>query len=212
MHILLLANAPLPPRSPPFPPHDLMIAADGGARHAWQDGKGKIPDVIIGDLDSLTPDEIAGYDRAGASLYRHPPAKDETDLELALDFALQHHATEITLYGLFGGRWDMTFANLLLLAAPKYAGVRLHIVEGDTDLYLLRGGETLTLHGSPGQTVSAIPLHGDATGVTYTGLTWPLQNATLPFATPRGVSNTMAAEMATITLTEGILLITHRSR
>lgn len=210
MHILLLANGLLPPNSPPFPPHDLLIAADGGARHAWQNGKGRIPDLIIGDLDSLSLDEQAGYNRAGASLYRYPPAKDETDLELALDFALQQHATEITLYGLFGGRWDMTFANLLLLAAPKYAGVRLHIIEGDTDLYLLRGGETLTLHGQPGQTVSAIPLNSDATGVTYTGLTWLLENVTLPFGTPRGVSNTLAADHAEITLKEGILLITHQ--
>jgi len=210
MHILLLANGHIPTPLESFPPHDLLIAADGGARHAWQNGKGKIPDVIIGDLDSLTPDEQAGYDRAGASLYRYPPEKDETDLELALDFALQQHATEITLYGLFGGRWDMTFANLFLLAAPKYAGVRLHVIDGDTDMYILRGGETLTLHGQPGDPLSSLPLNGDATGVTYTGLTYPLQNATLPFGTPRGVSNTMAAETAEISLQEGILLITHQ--
>ena len=209
MHTIILANGHLPTPILSFPPHDLMIAADGGARHAWQRGAGKIPDVIIGDLDSLSPDEQAGYDRAGASLYRFPADKDQTDLELALDFALKSGATEITLYGLFGGRWDMTFANLLLLAEPKYAGVRLHVIEGDTDLYILRGGETLTLHGTPGQTVSVIPLAGDASGVTYHGLAWHLQNATLPFGTPRGVSNTFAANDAMITLREGIVLVVH---
>jgi len=210
MHTIILANGLLPTPITSFPPHDLMIAADGGARNAWQRGMGKIPDVIIGDLDSLSPDEMAGYDRAGASLYRFPPDKNETDLELALDFAVKSGATEITLYGLFGGRWDMTFSNLLLLAAPKYAGVRLHIIEGDTDMYILRGGETLTLQGQPGQTVSAIPLAGSATGVTYTGLTWPLDNVTLPFGTPRGVSNSLSAETAEIHLKEGTLLITHQ--
>ncbi|GAB4581154.1 MAG: thiamine diphosphokinase [Anaerolineales bacterium] len=206
MKTIILANGPLP-APPSFPPHNLMIAADGGARHAWQNGMGKIPNVIIGDLDSLTPDEMVGYDRAGASLYRFPTDKNQTDLELALDFAVKSGATEITLYGLFGGRWDMTFANLLLLASPKYAGIRLHIIEGDTDLYLLRGGETLTLHGKPGQIVSTIPLNGDAVGLTYTGLTWPLDHATLPFGTPRGVSNTFAAEEAEISLREGVVVI-----
>lgn len=209
MHTIILANGQVPAPIQSFPPHDLMIAADGGARHAFQWGKGWIPHVIIGDMDSLGPSEQAGYDRAGASLYHYPADKNETDLELALDFAVQQRATEITLYGLFGGRWDMTFANLLLLAAPKYASVRLHVVEGNTDMYILRGGETLTLHGQPGQTVSTLPLHGDAAGLTYTGLTYSLQNATLPFATPRGVSNTMASETATIAVREGILLIVH---
>ena len=207
MHTILLANGLVPTPIQSFPPHDLMIAADGGARHAFQWGKGWIPQVIIGDMDSLGPNELAGYDRAGTSLYRFPAEKDETDLELALDFALRERATEITLYGLFGGRWDMTFANLLLLAAPKYAGVRLHIIEGDTDLYILRGGETLSLHGSPGQTVSVIPLAGNAIGLTYHGLTYPLQNATLPFATPRGISNTMASEKAEISLQDGVVVV-----
>lgn len=212
MHAILLANGKLPEPISTLPPHDLLIAADGGARHAWQWGKGRVPDVIIGDLDSLSPDEQAGYDRAGASIYRYPADKDATDLELALDFALKSGATEITLYGLFGGRWDMTFANLLLLAASKYAGVRLHAIEGDTHLYILRGGETLTLHSQPGDPVSVLPLGGDAVGISYTGLVYPLDNATLPFATSRGVSNSLLAETATITFAQGVLLIIHRTQ
>ncbi len=209
MKAIILANGLLPTPLQALPSHDLLIAADGGARHAFQRGQGWIPHIIIGDMDSLSPSELAGYDRAGASIYQHPADKNETDLELALDFAIRERATEITLYGLFGGRWDMTFANLLLLASPKYAGVRLRIIEGDSDLYILRGGETLTLQGQPGDIISVIALAGDASGVTYRGLTWPLENATLPFGTPHGVSNSLAKPEVTITFETGTLLITH---
>ena len=209
MHTIIFANGTPGSLPKTLPDHDLLVAADGGARHAWQSGAGFIPDVIIGDLDSLAADELAGFDRAGASIYRFPAKKDETDLELALNFALEAGATEITLYGLLGGRWDMTFANLLLLADPRYASVRFRIWEGETQMHILRGGESLRLSGRVGDLVSAIPLGGAARGVTYQGLTWPLENATLPFGTPRGVSNSLAARDAEITLNTGVLLITH---
>jgi thiamine pyrophosphokinase len=206
MHALIFANGEPAPFPSPLPPHDLLLAADGGA--ARLSSGGVTPNVILGDLDSLTPAELAHFDRAGASIYRFPPGKDQTDLELALDFALQSGATEITLYALFGGRWDMTFANLLLLASPKYAGVQLRVIEGNTTLHLLRGGETLTLAGCTGDTVSVLPL-SHASGVTYRGLAYPLANAALPFGTPRGVSNTLQSDTAEISLTNGTLLVVH---
>jgi thiamine pyrophosphokinase len=206
MHALIFANGEPALFPDPLPPHDLLLAADGGTRLLSRGGL--IPDVILGDLDSLTPAELANFDRAGASIYRFPTDKDQTDLELALDFALQSGATEITLYALFGGRWDMTFANLLLLASPKYAGVQLRVIEGNTTLHLLRGGETLTLAGCTGDTVSVLPL-SHASGVTYRGLAYPLANAALPFGTPRGVSNSLTAGEATVSLGTGVLLVVH---
>lgn len=205
MHIIIFANGDLTTSPLPLPAHDLLIGADGGARNAFR--YGLVPDVVIGDFDSLGPDEIAGFDRAGASLYRFPADKDETDLELALDFSVQQRAAEITLYGLFGGRWDMTFANLLLLASEKYAGVRLTVVAGAERMHILRGGDTLAIHGSPGDLVSVLPLSGTAEGITYEGLAWPLDAATLPFGSPRGVSNAMVAHTAKISIRAGIILI-----
>lgn len=185
-----------------------MIAADGGARHPWR--LGLIPDVIIGDLNSLHPGEAANFDRSGASIYRFPEEKDETDLELALDFAMEKGATEITLFGLLGGRWDMSLANILLLAAPRYRGIHFRVIEGDTEMHILRGGESLTLTGAPGDPISVIPLAADAHDLTYHGLKWPLENATLPFGTPRGVSNEMGKKTAEISLTLGVILIIHK--
>jgi thiamine pyrophosphokinase len=186
-------------------PNETVIAADGGAHHCLK--LGIVPNVILGDFDSLSSEEIAALEADGAELIRYPIDKDETDLELALDYAVRLGATEITFYGLLGGRWDMTFANILLLAAPSYAGIKFRIIDGTTTAYILRGGETLKLQGRPGTTVSTIPLNKPIRGITYHGLQWPLENATLPFGTPRGVSNVMTTTKAQISLEEGTILI-----
>lgn len=206
MHCLIFANGHIDKFPNSLPEHDLLIAADGGARNASRFGL--TPDIVIGDLDSLTLDEATGLETAGARILRHPADKDETDLELALDHAMAQGATAVTLYGLFGGRWDMTFANLLLLSRPKYAGLKLAIEAGDTHMVILRGGEVTRLAGEPGSTVSVLPINGPAVGLTYKGLAWPLELATLPAGSPRGVSNRMQEADAVISLEEGVVLIT----
>ena len=83
----------------------------------------------------------------------------------------------------------------------------LRIIDKNTIAYILRGGESLELHSQPGTIVSAIPLERKTSGITYMGLRWFLENATLAFGTPRGVSNVMTGTKAKISLKEGILLI-----
>ncbi len=189
------------------PASSLVIAADGGARHCL--ALGIWPQVVIGDFDSLTPAQSEALAAAHAELIRRPSEKDETDLELALDLAVQRGAGDITLYGLLGGRWDMSAANLLLLASPRFAGVRLRLVADRMEAFILRGGETLPLRGRPGDTVSVLPLSNAAWGVTYHGLRWPLENACLSFGSPRGVSNVLQNDSGQIALREGVLLVFH---
>lgn len=204
-HSTIFANGALSATEISLPPGEIVIAADGGARHCLK--LGIEPQAVVGDFDSLSAAEITALEAAAVQLIRYPAHKDETDLELALNYALELGSTEITLYGMLGGRWDMSFANLLLLAAPRYAGINFRIVDGQTSAYLLRAGETLKLEGQPGTTVSVIPFNGPARGITYQGLAWPLENATLPYGTPRGVSNTLCGTQAQISLAEGLLLI-----
>jgi len=183
----------------------MVIAADGGAHHCLNHGI--TPKIVIGDFDSLTESDIATLESRGVELIHYSTDKDETDLELALNKALELGASQVTLYGLLGGRWDMSIANLLMLAAPRYAGIRFHILAGKTEAFILHGGEKLKLRGQPGDTVSVIPMSASVHGLTYEGLQWPLQNASLSFGTPRGVSNTLAGSQACIRLDEGVLLI-----
>jgi thiamine pyrophosphokinase len=187
------------------PEGSIVIAADGGARHCM--ASGIIPHVVIGDFDSLTGDELARLENSGAKIIRYPTDKDETDLELALTYAVEHGASVITFLGLLGGRWDMSFANILLLSSPRFQELHFRIIVGDTEMFILHGGDTLDLGGIPGDTVSVIPLSNRTTGITYTGLEWPLEDASIDFGSPRGVSNRMSSENAQIYLDSGVLLV-----
>jgi len=188
-----------------LPSADLVIAADGGTRHAL--AAGVTPHVVIGDLDSIAPDERARVEAAGARVIRHSPRKDETDLELALLHAARQGATEIVILAALGGRLDQTIANLLLLALPELDGLDVRVVEGAQTAFLIRaGGDGATIEGQPGDTVSLIPLGGDAVDVTAEGLEWPLHGDTLHFGPARGVSNVLAANRARVHLGHGLLL------
>ncbi len=80
---------------------ELVIAADGGALalERW----GILPHLVVGDLDSLGTDRAAELGRRGAKVIGFPAAKDESDLELAMRYALESDADDIVLLGSFGG-------------------------------------------------------------------------------------------------------------
>ena len=203
--ITVIANGVIFSEAITIPENEMVIAADGGTRHCFK--LGITPDVVIGDFDSLSKEEISTLEKKHIEIIRHPVDKDETDLELALHKALELGATRITLYGLLGGRWDMSFANLLLLAMPHFAGIRFRVVAGKTEAFILRSGETLELQGESEDTVSVVPLNQRIHGLTYDGLQWPLEGATLDFGTPRGVSNRFVNSPAHIHLDDGLLLV-----
>ena len=186
-------------------PDDLIIAADGGTRHAL--AAGVAPHVVIGDLDSLPSADQARLEVASARVIRYLPRKDETDLELALLHAVHEGATEIVILAALGGRLDQTIANLLLLALPELDGLDVRIVEGPQTAFLIHEGHDGSLiEGQPGDTVSLIPLGGDAVGVMAEGLEWPLHEDDLRFGPARGVSNVLTAEQARVRVRHGVLL------
>ncbi|MEA3309522.1 MAG: thiamine diphosphokinase [Chloroflexota bacterium] len=207
MRIIIFANgklaAPAAEAARWVHPTDVIVAADGGMRHVL--AAGLTPDQIIGDLDSLPAGLRVRLKAAGATFQIHPPAKDETDLELTLLWAAMQETDAIIVLGALGGRPDQELANLLLLALPELAGRAVSIAAGAWQIRLIRGGETLALHGEPGDTVSLIPLGGDARGITTDGLRYPLRQGTLRCGPARGVSNMLAERTATVMLEEGLL-------
>lgn len=187
---------------------DLLIAADGGARHCQL--LGLTPNYVIGDLDSIDPQQMEDLRAKGVRFITYPRDKDQTDLELALDLATSKGAQEIHLLGLLGGRIDQTLANLLLLARDEWRSARLSISDGQDSAYLLRSGEHLNIQGKPGDTISLIPLSALVIGITTHDLRWELSKSTLKFGSTLGISNEMLQPTAYIEITDGKLLVIHR--
>ena len=192
-------------------PGDLILCADGGSRHALD--MGLRPDLVVGDLDSLSSADRARISQLGCAIQQHPADKNETDLELALLHAVTHYPDhEVLILGGFGGRFDHMLANVLLLAHPRLLGRPIRFVDDRQSAWLLAAdpppGET-TIAGAPGDVVSLLPLGGPAYVASTTGLRWPLRNETLAFGATRGVSNEMTAAVATVRLGEGVVVCVH---
>lgn len=183
---------------------DHLIAADGGLAHCF--ALGLTPHVVVGDLDSASPEVVAELAAQGVPIERHPPTKDQTDLELAIERALSDGSSEIWLLGALGGRLDQTLANLLILAQRDWP-VPIRVAEGDQVAQVLAASRTLDLAGEVGSTVSILPLSPHVTGITFKGLLFPLKNATLAMGSTRGISNEIASMPASITIEAGTLLV-----
>jgi thiamine pyrophosphokinase len=187
-------------------PDDLLIAADGGLRHCRS--LGLTPQVLIGDFDSIPSQDVTYLEEAGIEIIRHPAQKDYTDLELALQHSRELGAHEILVFAALGERWDQTLANLLLPAASILRGTHVTLLDDTQEIHLLDARQNpaaLELHGEPGDTVSLIPLAGDAAGIRTAGLEYPLEGDTLLFGATRGLSNSLIKREASITLQQGLL-------
>jgi thiamine pyrophosphokinase len=188
----------------PLPDLDgaFVVAADGGADAAL--ALALHVDLAIGDFDSISAAGLAELERAGTRIERHPAAKDATDLELALDAALEAEPRSILIAGGAGGRLDHLLSSLELLASPRYAHVELDAQLDGARVHVIRRARTLA--GNPGELLSLHALHGAAYGVTTEGLEYPVAGETLEPGSSRGVSNVFAASEARVALESGVLL------
>lgn len=180
----------------------LVIAADSGIDQAL--ALGLHVDVAVGDFDSVSPGALRRVADAGAEVERHPEAKDETDLELALDAAIERGARRIHVLGGHGGRLDHFLANALLLASPRYAGVEIVARMGAALVTVVR--DAAALMGRPGDLVTLLAVHGPAAGVTTEGLRYSLDGDVLHPGSTRGVSNQLLGTTARVSLSDGVLI------
>lgn len=179
-----------------------VVGADSGADRAVELGLSL--DLIVGDMDSISPKTIAANPRAQVVTY--PADKDATDLELALEAVADHDDIDrVILLGGVGGRLDHFLATAPILASPRFAALDIEWLAHPGRVTIVH--EHARLHGAPGAHVSLIPVGGDAEGVTTTGLKWPLTDEHLPFGTSRGVSNEFESAVATVVLRAGTLIV-----
>lgn len=184
---------------------DFLIAADGGLRHLLR--LGLTPHLLIGDLDSASPEDVADMTARDVTIQRFPPAKDETDIELALQAALERGCQTIILAAALGGRLDHTLGNFSLLTNPAFHDVDVRLDDGRIEAFIIL--QTGTVQGQPGDLVSLLPVDAEVKGVTTEGLVYPLCQETLLRHQGRGISNVLLHETAKVTVEDGLLLCIH---
>jgi thiamine pyrophosphokinase len=207
--VLIFANGRLPDLNSArslFHSDDHIIGADGGTRHALN--LGLTPNVVVGDLDSLTKDEIKHIKARDIQIILYPRDKNETDLELALDHALELKPDQIVLVGALGERLDQTLANIALISGAQFVDVDIRLDDGVEEAFFCR--DRVEVHGRSGDIISLIPWQGAVEGVQTEGLRWPLRHEKLYSEKSRGISNEMMNETAQIQISSGLLLIIHR--
>lgn len=185
---------------------DLLICADGGLRAARR--LRLRPDAVVGDFDSAGGALLAWARRAGAVIIRHPAEKDQTDAELALDYALARGAREIEVFGALGGRVDHLLANVALLLRAGRA--RMRLVDGAVELFL--AGRAPIRQAHPGDLVSLLPLSRTTSGVTTRGLKYPVSGGVLRIGSSLGISNEVVSSTVSVSVWSGDLLIVHTRR
>jgi len=185
---------------------DFLICADGGANYAALSGR--LPDLLIGDLDSITSENLKLCETAGCVIQRFPCEKDETDLELALICAEEQarlvSERDIWLYGATGKRIDHFMGNVALMLAYARKGTRIRLVDPEHEIWIVQGRESI--RRSPGQELSLIALSERAV-VSTEGLYYPLEQGVLLQDSPRGMSNVFLGEEAVIQVHTGWVLV-----
>jgi len=189
-----------------FKKENLTIAVDGGIRHLA--GLDIVPDIIIGDLDSVGADQLRWCREHNVVIKQYPPEKNETDFELALEYAITHGAGKIIVFGALGGRIDHTIANISLISSSRYEGKDITIIAAGEEITFIHSKSIVS--GKAGDLISLLPWGKKADGVTTTNLKYVLQDETLYPDRSRGMSNVMMADDAIIECRKGKLLCVHK--
>ncbi len=182
---------------------DYIICVNGGSSHAL--AIGVRPDLLIGDLDSL-PNEVRRKTmNANPELREYPAAKDKSDLELALEYALELKPDRIIILGALGGeRADHGFINILLLNLCLKRNIPALIVDETHEVSL--HDKSFVIDGNRGDVLSLFALSEAVHSISTKGLKYPLINEDLFFSSSRGLSNEFTAGQATVTFSTGLLL------
>ncbi len=183
---------------------DLVVAADGGALHALS--AGIVPDLVVGDMDSLGEEGTRRVEGLGAPLERHPARKDKMDGHLALLAARERGAADLDLLCATGGRPDAVFALPHLLLAAERMGIRATVVAGWGEMFVVED-DSRAVWGRPGESVSVFPVSGAAEGVTLEGFEYPLEGATVEAGDTLGFHNELLGEEARVAVEKGALFV-----
>ena len=208
MKISILAGGPTPYLPPlvdvPMDAH-IWVGVDRGVFTLLE--KGMEPHVAFGDFDSVSPREWQLISSRVEEVNRYRPEKDETDLELALNWAAEQDPEDITIYGATGGRLDHFMGNVQLLLKDDLKGISVRLVDSLNEMYIKRPGE----HGvetNPRYTyISFVPISPIVQGLTLSGFKYPLTNRNIYWGSTLCISNELIQSHGTFSFSDGIIMV-----
>jgi thiamine pyrophosphokinase len=174
---------------------------------------GFMPAAAFGDFDSVSEAEMAEIEKVVTDLKKFKPEKDETDMELALNWALEQEPESITIFGATGGRLDHLMANIQLLVKPLQQGSELHIemIDAKNILFVKKPGSYTVSKLDEYKYISFLPITPAVSGMTLKNFKYPLNDCHIPMGSTLCISNELIRGHGTFSFSEGILLVV-RSR
>ena len=180
---------------------DYVIAADGGYDHLI--GIGITPDTVIGDFDSR--DGIPNHPH----VIKLNKIKDDTDMIAAVNIGIDRGYSEFHIYGATGGRLDHTLANIQTIAYLSKQKCTAYIHGDDYIITAITDG-TRTFDKSHSGIISIFSHDTTVSGVTLTGLKYPLNDVTLTNTFPLGVSNEFIGGESAVTVRNGTVIVIYK--
>ena len=167
------------------------------------------PAVAFGDFDSVSPEELVYIESQVNELKQYQPEKNETDMELALNWAIEQGPEVIRLFGATGGRLDHLFANVQLLIGPLLEGKHGNISIIDRSNYLeVKGPGCYTIHKKEAKKyISFVPITVNVRNLTLEGFKYPLRNRHISIGSTLCISNELISDYGTFSFSEGILIV-----
>jgi thiamine pyrophosphokinase len=152
----------------------------------------------------VSAETVLWFEAMGVRIERHPERKRDTDAALALAGLKGHD--EVLFLGPGGGRVDHALANLHLLVAAS-AWARAWAVDDDARIHVVTPERPLSLDLPAGALLSVLPWDGRCEGITYQGLRYHLEDATMTEGDPYGMSNVCEAAPQQVRVRSGRLLV-----
>ncbi|ASJ76488.1 thiamine diphosphokinase [Granulosicoccus antarcticus] len=182
---------------------DQFICVDRGIEHCL--AAGLMPTLLIGDFDSASEEVLAQESLSAVPRSVYPAKKAASDLELALQVLADDPPESVVILGVSGGRTDHMLFNWMLPALRAWP-FTLMLIDGTTQCHVLQGSASCVISVRPGQTISLLAPTG-STGVTTSGLQYPLQDATLEVGSTLGLSNVTEDKQVCVRQGSGTLLV-----
>ncbi|MEG0309449.1 MAG: thiamine diphosphokinase [Eubacterium sp.] len=185
-------------------PEAMIICADGGTNFAKK--AGIKPDLIIGDMDSVSQKILTQYTKEGVTILKASTHKNETDTELAVEYCIKKGFEEVVLFGALGDRLDHSFGNLYLLNRLLKAGIKGKIINEKNCIFLVE--HQVELEVKKGDTVSILSFVDRSEGINLRGFEYPVTEGVMEHYLPGyGISNVALEEHPIISVKKGILLV-----